>query len=197
MKTFYAPLAKSSLFLQSTKARRWRAFTKYHLGSRAYPAFPLGLGSAGRRALIPLALLLALAACASTEQVAQAPVQNTVSPADSAAVLPYLKALYPDAIESPQVPPEPEGGYRNMLMQIRYPMEALRAGVQGRVYVRFVVDESGKVLSPTVVRGIGEGCDEEAVRVISATKFAPGRHEGKSVKVLMGMPVSFRFRTQN
>lgn len=141
--------------------------------------------------------MLALAACASSEQVVQALVQNTVSPGrfGSGPSLPESALL--DAIESPQVPPEPEGGYRNMLMQIRYPMEALRAGVQDRVNVRFVVDESGKVLLPTVVRGIGEGCDEEAVRVISAAKFAPGRHEGKSVKVLMGMPVSFRFRTQN
>ena len=76
---------------------------------------------------------------------------------------------------------------------LKYPKYAVENGIQGRVYVDFVVDESGNVKDVKVSRGVHTALDEEAVRVVSASpKWKPGRHRGKKVKVAMTIPVDFR-----
>ena len=76
---------------------------------------------------------------------------------------------------------------------IRYP-EAARAGnIQGRVIVEFIVSEDGSVTHARVTRGIGGGCDEEALRVVGAMpKWKPGRQNGIPVKVLYTIPIKFQ-----
>ncbi len=88
--------------------------------------------------------------------------------------------------------PELVGGLEAIQKQIRYPEIAKKAGVQGRVIIQFIVDETGRVTDPRVVRGIGSGADEEAIRAVQAAKFLPGRQRGRAVKVQMTMPVTFR-----
>ena len=92
--------------------------------------------------------------------------------------------------------PTPEGGmeafYKFVGKELRYPAQANRMGVEGRVFVQFVVDESGNVSEVKAVKGIGHGCDEEAVRVIKQTKWNPGKQRGRAVKVRMIMPVLFK-----
>lgn len=92
--------------------------------------------------------------------------------------------------------PEPEGGmeafYKFVGKELRYPAQANRMGVEGRVFVQFVVDEQGNVSDVKAVKGIGAGCDEEAVRVIKLTKWNPGKQRGRPVKVRMIMPVMFK-----
>lgn len=92
--------------------------------------------------------------------------------------------------------PEPEGGmeafYKFVGKELRYPAQANRMGVEGRVFVQFVVDEQGNVSDVKAVKGIGAGCDEEAVRVIRLTKWTPGKQRGRPVKVRMIMPVMFK-----
>lgn len=90
--------------------------------------------------------------------------------------------------------PELIGGLAAIQKQIRYPEIAKKAGVEGRVIVQFIVDEQGGVLDPLVVRGIGAGCDEEAVRAVQQAKFEPGKQRGKSVKVKMSLPITFKLR---
>ena len=95
--------------------------------------------------------------------------------------------------------PDPDPAAQMVCLQqlgskIKYPEIARKAGVEGRVYVSFVVDEYGNVLNPTVARGIGAGCDQEALRVISEAKFTPGRQRGKAVKVRMSIPIQFKLR---
>ena len=76
---------------------------------------------------------------------------------------------------------------------LRYPSYAVDNGIQGRVYVDFVIDESGVVRDVQVSRSVHTSLDEEAVRVISASpKWRPGRHRGKKVSVAMTIPVDFR-----
>ena len=76
---------------------------------------------------------------------------------------------------------------------LRYPQYAVENGIQGRVLVDLVIDESGNVKDVTVSRSIHTVLDEEAVRVISASpKWRPGRHRGKKVKVALTIPVDFR-----
>lgn len=73
-----------------------------------------------------------------------------------------------------------------------YPPMAKDAGVQGVVYVNFVVMEDGSIANVKVLRGIGAGCDEEAIRVVkSMPKWSPGKQRGKAVRVNYNLPVRF------
>ncbi len=90
--------------------------------------------------------------------------------------------------------PELIGGLGDLQRKIRYPEIAKKAGVEGRVIVQFVVNESGDVVDPVVVRGIGAGCDEEAIRAVRLAKFKPGKQRGKAVKVKMSLPITFKLK---
>jgi len=75
---------------------------------------------------------------------------------------------------------------------IRYPQLARESGIQGTVYVTFVVERDGSVTDVRVLRGIGGGCDEEAVRVIRAMpRWVPGKQRGQAVRVQFNMPIRF------
>ena len=76
---------------------------------------------------------------------------------------------------------------------IQYPQMARESGIQGRVFVTFVVEKDGSVTDVRVLRGIGGGCDEEAVRVIkNMPKWVPGKQRGKPVRVQFNMPILFK-----
>ncbi len=75
---------------------------------------------------------------------------------------------------------------------VRYPEQARNAGIEGRVIVEFVIDEEGRVTMAHVARGIGGGCDEEALRVVNAMpKWKPGKQNGRAVKVFFSLAVKF------
>ena len=90
--------------------------------------------------------------------------------------------------------PELIGGLGSIQSKIKYPEIAKKAGVEGRVFVQFVVDEQGNVVNPEVTRGIGAGCDEEAIRAVQQAKFKPGKQRGKAVRVKMSLPITFRLK---
>jgi len=90
--------------------------------------------------------------------------------------------------------PELIGGLEGLQRRIRYPEIAKKAGVEGKVFVQFVVDESGNVVDPVVTRGIGAGCDEEALSAVREAKFTPGKQRGKPVRVKMSLPITFRLK---
>ena len=76
---------------------------------------------------------------------------------------------------------------------VKYPEDARQAGIKGRVFVNFVIDPNGSVSNVKVLRGIGGGCDEEAMRVIkSMPKWNPGKQRGKFVRVSYTLPVNFQ-----
>jgi len=87
--------------------------------------------------------------------------------------------------------PELIGGIASIMNEIDYPEMARMAGIEGRVVVQFVIDENGNVINPKVIRGIGGGCDEEAVRAIKTAKFIPGLQRGIPVKVRYSIPITF------
>ena len=91
--------------------------------------------------------------------------------------------------------PELIGGLAGLQRSIRYPEMARRAGIEGKVTVQFIVTEDGTVESPRVIRGIGGGCDEEALRAVKQAKFEPGRQRGKPVRVQYSLPVVFRLQS--
>lgn len=90
--------------------------------------------------------------------------------------------------------PQLKGDLMDLQAQIRYPERARKAGIEGRVHIQFIVDETGQVVDPHVVRGIGGGCDEEALRVIRTAEFSPGLQRGKPVKVQYSLPIFFKIQ---
>lgn len=90
--------------------------------------------------------------------------------------------------------PEPIGGIGAIQSKIVYPEIAKRAGVQGRVYVKAYVDESGRVNKVELIRGIGAGCDEAAMEAVQSVMFKPGKQRGKPVKVQVTVPVLFKLQ---
>ena len=97
----------------------------------------------------------------------------------------------PEVFVIVEEPPELIGGLEAIQRRIKYPEVALRAGLEGRVIVQFIVDENGNVMDPFVIRGLGGGCDEEAIRAIKEAKFKPGRQRGKAVRVRYVIPIKF------
>jgi protein TonB len=87
--------------------------------------------------------------------------------------------------------PELIGTLGELQSKIVYPPKALQAGISGMVVVQFVVNEQGRVEDPKVIRGIGGGCDEEALRVAKMARFKPGLQRGVPVRVQYSVP--FRF----
>jgi protein TonB len=76
---------------------------------------------------------------------------------------------------------------------VRYPSISLKSGIQGEVLVLFIVEADGSISNVSVNRGIGKECDDEAARVIkSMPRWEPGRRYGKSVKVLVRIPIVFK-----
>ncbi len=90
--------------------------------------------------------------------------------------------------------PEIIGGIQALQDNIEYPEQARRAGIEGRVYVQFIVNEQGEVEDPVVLRGIGGGADEEAIRALRQTEFRPGMQRGRPVRVQFSLPVVFRLQ---
>lgn len=90
--------------------------------------------------------------------------------------------------------PELINGMKGIQERIQYPELAIKANIQGRVYVQFIVNKKGEVEDPVVLRGIGGGCDEEAIRVIKETKFSPGQQRGRPVRVRYALPIIFMLR---
>lgn len=91
--------------------------------------------------------------------------------------------------------PELIGGLAGLQQKIHYPDKARKAGIEGRVIIQFIVNDRGEVENPRVIRGIGGGCDEEALRVISQAKFKPGKQRGDPVRVQYSLPIVFRLQT--
>lgn len=103
--------------------------------------------------------------------------------------------VYASVEELPQFP-----GGQNALMQflaqnIRYPLKAKNEGIQGKVYLQFVIDKEGNVTNVIVQRDIGGGCGDEARRVVQAMpKWKPGKQDGTPVRVYYTLPVNFRLQ---
>ena len=93
--------------------------------------------------------------------------------------------------------PEPQGGmqafYEYVGKNLKYPSQARRMGIEGKVFVQFVVNTDGTLTDVQAIKGIGAGCDDEAVRVVkTAPKWKPGKQRGKPVRVRMVLPITFK-----
>lgn len=97
--------------------------------------------------------------------------------------------------EMPSFPGGEEALLSYISRSISYPEIAKRAGVEGKIYIQFVVNTDGKVSDVAVAKGIGAGCDEEAVRVVrSMPSWKPGRQNGHPVNVRISIPIVFKLQ---
>jgi len=101
--------------------------------------------------------------------------------------------VYQIAEEMPEFPGGVEALMDFVGKNVKYPEEAKEKEISGRVFVSFVIEKDGSVSNVKVLRGIGGGCDEEAVRVIKAMpKWTPGKQKGKPVRVNYQIPINFK-----
>ncbi len=124
-----------------------------------------------------------------TEETVIAPIEITVAEAPEEEVADEVFTIV-------EVQPTPKMGlkgfYTYIYENIKYPKKALTLGVEGKVYVQFIVNADGKLSDFNVVKGIGMGCDEEALKVLkTAEAWNPGKQRGKPVRVRMILPIHF------
>jgi len=101
--------------------------------------------------------------------------------------------VYNIAEEMPAFTGGPAAFQKFLRNKLKYPEEALRKGISGKVHVSFVIDEQGRILDPKVVRGLGSGLDEEALRLVRIMPWwTPGRTGGQPVRVAYTLPIVFR-----
>lgn len=94
--------------------------------------------------------------------------------------------------KEPEFPGGLEKFFKFLTNNLHYPDQAKENNVAGRVMVSFVVERDGTLTDVKVSRGLGSGCDEEAVRVLRASpKWKPGMQNGRPVRVAYTMPISF------
>lgn len=104
--------------------------------------------------------------------------------------------IYLSVEQMPEYPGGPKGLTRYLTDNMKYPSEAKENGIQGTVLVVFVVNEDGSVSDVKLKKGIGGGCDQEAIRIVGQMrKWKPGKQGGVPVKVMQQLPIVFKLKT--
>ncbi len=93
---------------------------------------------------------------------------------------------------APDKKPQLIGGMQSVASHVVYPKDAKKAGIQGKVFVQFTVNEDGNVVDPHVVKGIGHGCDQAAINAVKQAKFTPGTKDGKPATFKYTLPIVFK-----
>ncbi len=101
--------------------------------------------------------------------------------------------IYVVVDQMPEFPGGPNGLGNYIRSNQSYPTAALESKIEGFVLASFIVEKDGKVTKPTIVKGIGGGCDEEVLRLIGMMPiWKPGMKDGKPVRVKLNIPVEFK-----
>jgi TonB family protein len=137
-------------------------------------------------ALVALCVLLVIAFACSEEQSRESKAADNQSTKTEDEVFVIVEEL-----------PEFKGGmdafYNYVRNEMTYPLQARQMGIEGRVDVQFVVEKDGSLSDIKTIKGIGAGCDDEAIRVLqNAASFKPGTQRGRPVRVRMVMPIIFK-----
>ncbi|MDR6805046.1 TonB family protein [Dyadobacter sp. BE34] len=152
---------------------------------------------------------LVLTACTVT--CASAQVRKAALPADTGVLsagqpivphetppktdLPSSEKVFGGVEQQPEYPGGTKAMYKFINANLHIPAEAKEAGISGKVFTSFYIEVTGEITKVTVLKGLGFGCDEEAVRMIeSMPKWKPGKVYSKPVRVKYNLPVSFDTR---
>ena len=160
-------------------------------------------------AVVPVIALALLAfanpksvAAVTNQQAKVTPTSQAVKENTKAQVLdesaPHSKKVYESVEQMPEFPGGAAGLMRYLQENIKYPPEAAKNNIEGRVIVQFIIDETGQVGEIKVVRPISEELDAEAVRVVkNLPKFEPGRQDGEAVSVWYTLPIVFKLQAKS
>ena len=88
--------------------------------------------------------------------------------------------------------PEPIGGIEGLVKNLDYPASAKDSGIEGKVFVRVIIDETGTVTETSILKSVSEDCDKAAMDAIKKTKFTPGIKDNKPVKSEVTIPIMFK-----
>lgn len=101
-------------------------------------------------------------------------------------------SIYTVVEQAPQYPGGVEALMNYLRENVHYPALALKSNIQGTVFVNFVVEPNGSISNVMILRGIGGGCDEEAMRVVkNMPDWTPGYNDGRAVRVRYNIPIRF------
>lgn len=119
------------------------------------------------------------------------PVAAGMEPQDPVSK-PTEKKVFTKVENPPQYPGGDDARIKFIMANIKYPEEARKLGIQGTVPVTFVVQANGTITDVKVIRNVGGGCDEEAVRIVKMMpNWIPGMDKGKNVAVQFNLPFKF------
>ena len=128
-------------------------------------------------------VLFALAVFCSISIVAQTEVEDD--------------AIFVVVENNPEFPGGSDSLYAYIARNIKYPETAKKEKIEGRVFVTFVIEKDGRVSNAKILRDIGGGCGEEAIRVVNnMPKWKPGIQDGKPVRTQFNLPVSFQLQAK-
>ncbi len=136
--------------------------------------------------LLTVGLVLTLGIVACSDSVAPSAQEETAAP-EPTAESSTSDEVYVEVEERPDC-----GGIQALTDEIQYPELARKAGIEGRVFVQFIVDEEGAVTEPTISKGVHELLDEAALAAVKALDCEPGKVRGEAVKTKMALPVTFQ-----
>jgi protein TonB len=125
------------------------------------------------------------------------PVDDPIAIIDQVDDEPEVEEVIPETFIIVETPAKPMGGYpafyKFIKKKLKYPKQARRMGVEGKVYVEFIIDETGEITNVKALKGIGAGCDEEAKRVMKlAPKWTVPKQRGVPVKQKIVVPIVFK-----
>lgn len=106
--------------------------------------------------------------------------------------IPKQSMIFTSPDDTPAFPGGDEAMRDFLSKNVTYPQLAREKGISGIVYVSFIVEQDGSLTDPKIIKGIGGGCDEEAIRVVKLMpKWRPGKIQGNTVSVQFYMPLKF------
>lgn len=147
-------------------------------------------------------MVLAVTSCQMDEQAelegpTQVEVKPSMGPSNIAARINDVGKDGKEIFDVTEVQPNPPGGMEGwneyLSSNLTYPNQARQMGVEGTVIVVFLINSDGSVSDAAILRGIGAGCDEEALRVVqNSPNWVPAQQKGKVVNSRMRLPVRFK-----
>lgn len=168
---------------------------KNHLPLQNLPLIKMNKIKSSKKAIVLKCVLsTALFAVALVPNLAEANnLLNTTRPSTCVSNLDSLSRIFTNVEVLPSFPGGIQQFGKFLSANLKYPKQAWLDKVQGRVFCQFVVEKDGSLSDIKVMRGIGGGCDEEAVRVLSTSpKWSPGIQNGRSVRVSYTIPIFFQ-----
>ncbi len=144
--------------------------------------------------IVPFTILLTLIISLSvSEKVISRDYEKAVTIEAAATEFVSLEdSIYTLVDPMPGFPGGDDARIKFLVSNLKYPEKARKEGIEGRVFISFVIEKDGSISTIKLLRGIGHGCDKEAMRVVSIMpQWEPGKIEGNPVRVQFNMPFHF------